>query len=211
MIDGHCCVNKQADMKCISVQMKAFGLRQFSNEQDMNIKSMITQGRATGGHLVNWCLRTVPSPCCWLLSISKTGTYLPHRQREGNSFSSENRNNHLFSVEILDDRENTYTLHNIQNDCYTSGGLTNVICQDFQTELLFVFNHWGRTPPLPLLSSLVYLFPSVWEHRALTEDMESFLQRYFSCTHCPEPFSIVWIYFKVMWDCQRLRNLFLHR
>lgn len=65
----------------LSVQSEAFGSRQFSNQQAMNIKSLkITQSRATGGHLVNRCLRMILSPCSLLVSISKTEMYV--RQRE---------------------------------------------------------------------------------------------------------------------------------
>lgn len=130
----------------LSVQSKAFGSRQFSNQQAMNIKSFkITPNRATGGHLVNRCLWMQLSLCSLLVSISKTQMYLSDRKR------LKNRNNVwteeiLFCLDILAQTKTPplYIIPWIRH--YTSGGLMNVICQDFQTELLFVFNRWVWTP-----------------------------------------------------------------
>lgn len=113
--------------------------------------------------------------------------YLSHRQRKENSLYRRGwKQKQWFVLSRHFSWRKTpilYIISRIRH--YTSSGLTNVICQDFQTELLFVFNHWGWTPPPPLLSSPVYLFPSLWDYITLTEDGESLLESYFSCTDSP--------------------------
>lgn len=130
----------------VCVQSQAFGLRQFSNQQVMNIRSFkITQKRASGGHLVNRCLWMILSPCSLLVSISKTELYLSDRKRW------KNRNNHFNCSIVLSGHlsphktPSVYITSRIRH--YTSTGLMNVISQDFRTELLFVFDHWCWTPP----------------------------------------------------------------
>lgn len=72
--------------ECISPQNKAFGLRQFSNQQAMNIKSVkITRKRATGGHLVNRWLRR--AACLLTYQRHKNGARF---QRRNYNFNSDN-------------------------------------------------------------------------------------------------------------------------
>lgn len=133
MIGIDCCINNKPAVRneYISVQFKAFGLRQFSNQQTMNMKPSKSPRRATGGHLVNRSLWMILSPCSRHVSISKTEMYLPERKRQTEI-------NIQTVVGIVSKAASLYVISRIIH--YTSSGSMNVICQDFQTEFLFVYD-----------------------------------------------------------------------
>lgn len=64
-----------------------------------------------------------------------------------------------------------------------------------------------HSEPPPLLSNLVYESPVLWEYVTHTAgEREGLLQNFFNWKDRPEPSSILWIYFKTMWNCHSLRK-----
>lgn len=64
-----------------------------------------------------------------------------------------------------------------------------------------------HSEPPPLLSNLVYESPVLREYVTHTAgEREGLLQNFFNWKDRPEPSSILWIYFKMMWNCHFLRK-----
>lgn len=156
MIGIDCCINNKPPVRneYLSVQFKAFGLRQFSNQQTMNMKPSKSPRRATGGHLVNRSLWMILSPCSRHVSIWKTEMYLPERKRPTEI-------NIQTVVSVVSKAPSLYVISRIIH--YASGGSMNVICQDFQTEFLFVYDRWGwEHPRLPSPPPTTIIQPHSW-------------------------------------------------